>query len=190
MLILSEYAKRHGIQYRAAWNRFRRGKIPGAYKDEFGKVLIPETIPDRPEKTAIYARVSSSQNKSNLDSQAIRLTHYATAKGWGVDVVIKEVGSGLNDSRPKLLKLLRDPSYTRIVVEHKDRLTRFGFKFLEVLADERKLELIVVNQVEDDKQDLMQDFVSLVTSFCSRLYGLRRSKRNTEKLIQDLSNDS
>ena len=187
MLTLSKYATQHGIRYRAAWNRFHRDKIPGAFQDEFGKILIPEDAPDRPEKTAVYARVSSSQNKSNLDSQATRLVHYATAKGWGVDTVVKEVGSGLNDTRPKLLKLLRNPAYTRIVVEHKDRLTRFGFKFIEVIAEDRKLELVVVNQVEDDKQDLMQDFVSLITSFCSRLYGLRRSKRNTEKLIKELN---
>jgi len=189
MLTLGKYAKQHGIQYRAAWNRFNRGKIPGAFKDEFGKILIPEDSPQRPEKTAVYARVSSSQNKDNLESQASRLVQYANANGWGVDAVIKEVGSGLNDSRPKLLKLLEDPSYTRIIVEHKDRLTRFGFEYIRVLADFRKTQIVVVNQVEDDKQDLMQDFVSLVTSFCARLYGLRRTKRRTEKLIKELSYD-
>jgi len=189
MLTLSKYAKQHGIQYRAAWNRFNLGKIPGAFKDDLGKILIPEDAPQRPEKTAIYTRVSSSQNESNLEGQASRLVAYANARGWGVDAVVKEVGSGLNDARPKLLRLLKDPTYTRIIVEHKDRLTRFGFKYLEVLMDERNAELVVVNKVEDDKQDLMQDFVSLVTSFCARLYGLRRTKRKTEKLIKELSND-
>lgn len=189
MVTLGKYAKQHGIQYRAAWNRYRRGQIPGAFKDEFGKILIPEDGPQRPDKTAVYARVSSSQNKDNLDAQASRLVQFSNANGWAVSAVVKEVGSGLNDTRPKLLKLLEDPSYTRIVVEHKDRLTRFGFAYIQVLADARKTELVVVNQVDDDKQDLMQDFVSLVTSFCARLYGLRRTKRKTEKLIAELSHD-
>ena len=75
---------------------------------------------------------------------------------------------------------------TKVVVEHKDRLTRFGFNYLKQLWD---VEIIVINEVVEDEKDLMQDFVSLVTSFCARLYGKRRTKRNTEKLIQDLKNN-
>jgi len=189
MLTLGKYAKQHGIQYRAAWNRHKRGAIPGSFKDAFGKVLIPEDSPGRPEKTVIYTRVSSSQNKDNLLRQAERLTSYANAKGWPVESVVKEVGSGLNDRRPKLLKMLGDKSVTRIVVEHKDRLTRFGFAYIELLCFFNKIEVVVVNKVDDDKQDLMQDFVALVTSFCARLYGLRRTKRKTEQLIEELSSD-
>jgi putative resolvase len=189
MLTLNDYARQRGIKYRAAWNRFHQGKIPTAFQDEFGKILIPEPVPIRQTKTVVYARVSSSQNKVNLESQAQRLVQFANANGWGVDTVVKEVGSGLNDTRPKLLKILKDPTYTRLIVEHKDRLTRFGFEFIKVLASERNMDIVVVNQVEDDKQDLMQDFVSLVTSFCARLYGLRRTKRKTEQIIKELSND-
>jgi predicted site-specific integrase-resolvase len=189
MLTLSDYAKQHGIKYRAAWNRYKRDLIPRATKNEFGKILIPEDSPGRPEKTAVYARVSSSQNKDNLEGQALRLTQFANARGWSVDVVVKEVGSGLNDRRPKLLKLLGDTSVTRIVVEHKDRLTRFGYAYIELLALRNKVELVVVNNVDGDKQDLMQDFVSLVTSFCARLYGLRRTRRKTEQLIRELQHD-
>lgn len=92
----------------------------------------------------------------------------------------------MNDSRRKLLKLLEDPEITHIVVEHKDRLTRFGFEYLKGWMKSRGVKIVVVNEVLDDKQDLMQDFVSLVTSFCARLYGLRRSRRNTERLIKDI----
>lgn len=189
MLTLSDYAKQHGIKYRAAWNRYKRGLIPRAFKDEFGKVLIPEDSPGRPEKTVVYARVSSSQNKSNLEGQASRLTQFANARGWSVDAVIKEVGSGLNDRRPKLLKLLSDTSVTRVVIEHKARLTRFGYAYIALLALRNQVDLVIVNKVDDDRQDLMQDFVSLVTSFCARLYGLRRTKRKTEQLIKELQND-
>ena len=137
------------------------------------------------QKIVIYSRVSYSENKSNLDSQADRLLQYCNAKGYKVHDIIKEVGSGLNDDRKKLIKIL--PSITKIVVEHKDRLTRFGFNYIKILSN---AEIEVVNNVDNNEQDLMQDFVSLVTSFCARLYGRRRTRRVTEKLINSLTNDS
>jgi len=186
---LNKYAIDHGIKYRAAWNRYKAGKIPGAFKDEFGKILIKEDIPDRPQKVACYARVSSSQNKDNLERQANRLIDYANASGFQVATLVKEVGSGLNDNRPRLTKLLNDIELTNIIVEHKDRLTRFGFNYIKNWMDSRQCTLIVINEVDTDKEDLMQDFVSLVISFVARLYGLRRSKRKTEELIKKLSNE-
>lgn len=82
-------------------------------------------------KVAIYTRVSATENKDNLEGQAKRLTDCCAAKGYPVALVIKEVGSGVNDTRPKLLKLLTDSTVTLMVVEHKDRLTRFGFNYIE-----------------------------------------------------------
>ena len=99
---------------------------------------------------AIYTRVSSSENKSNLDSQAQRLLSYCTAKGWQVSSIVKEIGSGLNDSRPKLLKLLKEESVTLIVVEHKDRLTRFGFNYIEALFEIQGRQSEVVNLAEKE----------------------------------------
>lgn len=190
MNTLKDYAKQHGIKYRAAWNRYKQGKIPSAFKDGFGKILLKENESDTSMKVVCYARVSSSQNKSNLDKQADRLISFSNAKGWKVDSVIKEIGSGLNDKRRKLLKVLNDETVTHIVVEHKDRLTRFGFNYLEQWMVYRKVFIIVINQVDTDKEDLMQDFVSLVTSFVARLYGLRRTRRKTEKLIKALENEN
>lgn len=94
--------------------------------------------------------------------------------------------TGLNDSRKKLQKLLSDKTITRIVVEHKDRLTRFGFNYIKDLWNG---EIVIINEVVEDEKDLMQDFVSLVTSFTARLYGRRRSKRCTEKLIKELTEE-
>lgn len=185
MKTLRDYAKEHGIKYRAAWNRFKLGKIEGAFKDEFGAILLPEDSHRKPY-TVCYARVSSSENKTNLDSQMDRLIAFSNAKGWQIKEAVKECGSGLNDQRKKLMKLLNNPIVTRIVVEHKDRLTRFGFNYLESWMKMRGCEIIVINESTNDRDDLMQDFVSLVTSFTARLYGLRRSRRKTEKLIKDL----
>lgn len=184
---LSDYAKQNNITYRTAWNHFKLGLIPNARQLPTGSVVIDETLESRVEKTAVYARVSSSENKSNLISQSKRVQDFCSAKGWVVNVVVEECASGLNDSRKKLLKLITDPSITRIVVEHKDRLTRFGFNYIKELWNG---EIVVINEVKEDEKDLMQDFVSLVTSFTARLYGRRRSKRNTEKLIKELSEDA
>jgi len=185
---LSEYAKEHGIHYQTAHIHFKKGLISGAYQLPTGTIVIPDNSKkiEGIKRTAVYARVSSSQNKKNLESQALRVSQFCNANGWTVDKIIKECASGLNDRRPKLIKLLSDQSINRIVVEHADRLTRFGLNYLTLLYPG---EIIIINKVVEDEQDLMQDFVSLVTSFCARLYGKRRSKRKTEQLIKELSND-
>lgn len=78
---------------------------------------------------------------------------------------------------------------TKIVVEHKDRLTRFGFNYIEKLLIRCGVQLEVVNPVLNEKDDLIQDFVSVITSFSARIYGQRRSKRKTEQIIRDLENN-
>jgi predicted site-specific integrase-resolvase len=149
-------------------------------------VDIEESKPDVPEKTVVYSRVSSSENKPNLDSQVARLTAYCAAKGWQVSQVVKEIGSGVNDNRPKFLSLLADVTVTRIVVEHKDRATRFGFRYLETLLANQKRSIEVVNLSEDETSDLLTDLSSIIYSFCARLYGQRRAKRKTEQIIAEL----
>jgi predicted site-specific integrase-resolvase len=183
---LSMYAKKLGVSYQTAWNHYKAGLIPNARKLPSGIIIVDEEASSVPERTAVYARVSSSENKTNLVSQSKRVQDFCAAKGWVVSVVVEECGSGLNDDRKKLQKLLLDESITRIVVEHKDRLTRFGFNYIRDLWQG---EIVIINEVASDESDLMQDFVSLVTSFTARLYGRRRSKRQTEKLIEQLQND-
>ena len=90
---LSDYAKERGIGYRAAWNRFKAGRIPGAWQDETGHVIVPDPFEQKGTKAVIYARVSSAENRPNLDSQAERLGQYATARGWQVIEVVKETGA-------------------------------------------------------------------------------------------------
>ncbi|MFW6311025.1 MAG: IS607 family transposase [Nanoarchaeota archaeon] len=192
MKTLSEYAKEHKIQYRAAWNRYRNGLIPNSFQDEVGRILINDDLspPVKNEYIVCYARVSSSKNKSNLESQAERLVNYCNAKGYIVKQVIKEYGSGLNDKRKKLIELLTNDEITKIVVEHHDRLTRFGFNYLNLWMNSKCVSIEVINEGANDKEDLMKDFVSLVTSFTARLYGLRRSRRKTETLIKELQNEN
>jgi len=100
--------------------------------------------------------------------------------------VVKEVGSGVNDGRPKLLALLEEQGISLIVVEHKDRLTRFGFRYLDTLLKTQGRAVEVVNQAENGTEDLLADLTAIVYSFCARLYGQRRAKRKTEVIVCEL----
>jgi len=187
---LSQWAKEKGVSYRTAWRHFKEGKIIGAYQLDTGTIIIPnKKESQRTEKVVIYARVSSSDQKQDLKRQEKRLISFCNARGWQVHKSYTEVGSGLNDKRPKLQKILSDRSITKIVVEHKDRLARFGINYIDLLLKLDEREIFIVNGIEDDEEDLMQDFVSIITSFTARLYGKRRSKRKTEKIIEELKED-
>lgn len=186
---LSDYAKQTGISYQTAWRMWKRGELD-AYQLPTGTVIV--NIKDGrsgfPEQIAcIYARVSSSENKNNLDSQAERLTQYATAKGYRIYKVVKEIGSGLNDNRKQLASVLNDSKYNILLVEHKDRLARFGINYMKILLEQTGRKLEVVNEADNGKDELMQDLASIITSFCARLYGLRRAKQKTQKLIEELT---
>lgn len=188
---LSEYARRNNITYRTAQRHWYNGLLNGKQLAT-GTIVIFENgdngiTKNKILQVATYARVSSRENKNNLDKQQSRLIDYANAKGYKTKYNIKEIGSGLNDSRPKLMKLLLDKDIDIILVEHKDRLTRFGFKYIEEILNLYGRKIEVINNIEDDKDDLMQDFISIITSFCARIYGQRRSKRSTEKIIKELN---
>lgn len=189
---LTTFAKLNDVTPRTIWNWIYKG-IVKYERTSTNRVFIiiddDNNIKIKQPNVAIYARVSSAENKNNLDKQKDRLISYANAKGYKISKIVSEIGSGLNDQRPKLEKLLIDKTIDIIVVEHKDRLARFGTNYIEKLLslDNRKIE--VVNPQMNEKDDLMQDFVSIITSFCARLYGKRRTKRQTEKLINELNKD-
>jgi len=187
---LSTYARSLGISYRTALRWFKSGKIAGFQADtgtiivmEPGAAVTPTAVH---HKTAIYTRVSAAENKDKLEEQVKRLLDYCAAKGYPIATVVKEIGSGVNDTRPKLMKLLSDPTIGLIVVEHKDRLTRFGYNYLEQLLAMQGRKIEVINLAEDGKEDLVQDFTSVVASFCARLYGQRNAKRKAERIIAEL----
>ncbi|HHY80238.1 MAG TPA: IS607 family transposase [Thermoanaerobacter sp.] len=190
---LSEWAKKMGISYRRAWQMFKDGKLPNARQLPTGTIVVLEeenNIQPEPKTVAIYARVSSHENKDNLERQAERLKEYAIAKGYQIKHIVKEVGSGVNDTRSKLINLLKKKDYSILLVEHKDRLTRFGFNFIRLLCEEQKKTIEVVNNAEEEKEDIIQDFVSIIYSFSAKLYGLRRAKRKTEKIIKEIMEEA
>jgi len=186
---LSDYAKKAGVSYRTAWRWWKQGNLTG-YQLPSGTIIITsEAIEDnlKPDLIAcIYARVSSAQNKDDLERQAERLKDYAIARGYKIYKIVKEIGSGLNDNRKQFAKILVDPNYNILIVEHKDRLARFGTNYIEILLKELGKKVEIVNQSEDEKYELMEDLIAIVTSYCSRMYGAKMSKQKTEKIIDEL----
>jgi putative resolvase len=194
---ISEVSKILGVSRVTLYNWHKLGLISFEKSLSGGLNFISENtlnkllnkIESKEEQVVIYCRVSSTSNKSNLLTQKERLINYCNAKGYNVSKVIEEFGSGINDKRPKLQKLLQDQHFTKIVVEHKDRLSRLGFNYIEVLLNSNGIDIEVVNNVDTDEEDIIQDFVSIITSYCARIYGKRRSKRVTEKLVRELKNN-
>lgn len=187
MYKLSDYAEKYKVSYRTAWNRFKLGKIKNAFKDENGSIYINEIDNENKNNVAIYARVSNNDRKESLNKQLDRLTNFAINNGYCINESIKEIGSGLNDNRKQLKKLLLKDNWNILIVENKDRLTRFGFNYIETLLNKQGKKIIVVNNTNDDKTDLMQDLISIIYSFSVRMYGLRKQK-NKEQIKEFLEN--
>lgn len=184
---LSVWAAEHGVHYRTALSWVRDGKLPPESIERTPgghiRVIINDT-PDQhyPEKTVIYSRVSSADQRQDLERQIDRLRSFAGGLGLAEVEVIKEIGSGLNGKRSKLIRLLSDPKITTIIVEHRDRLSRFGVEYLESALSAQNRRLVVAEKSEK-KLDLVQDFIDVVTSMCSRIYGKRSAKNRAKKAV-------
>ena len=180
---LSVYAKKMGVTYKTAFRWWKAGRLD-AYQMDTGTIIVREPATVQEVTTvALYARVSSAEQKEDLDRQMQRLKDYAASHGYQVSKMVSELASGLNDKRPKLMKLLTDASVGMIVIEHRDRLTRFGFHYIEQLMQMqgRRLEVIFPS---DTDNDLVDDFIAVLTSMASRIYGRRTSKRRAEQIKQ------
>ena len=182
---LSEYAKKNSVTYRTAWTWYSQGKIKDTITTPGGTILVRDTdlLEDSSYGVILYARISSSSNKELLERQAERLQQYAVSKGYKIKAVMKEFGSGLNDERPKLSKILQENQYDKIIVEHKDRLTRFGFNWLQLLTGGR---IEVINESKEKDEDLVKDLISIIHCFSARIYGLRRSKNLKNMIKKDI----
>ena len=155
-----------------------------------GLILVgePGTVPER-GITAVYARVSSADLKSDLDRQVARVTAWAAGEGLAVGRVVTEVGSALNGKRRKFLALLRDDSVTTIVVEHRDRFARFGGEYVEAALSAQGRRLLVVDPAEVD-DDLVRDVTEILTSLCARLYGRRAAANRAKRAVDAVTRDA
>jgi putative resolvase len=178
---LKEWAAQQGIHYQTAWKWFRDGKLPvPALQTPSGTILVQSAADSRlPDGgLGLYARVSSHDQRADLDRQVSQLTQWAAAASASARVVRveAEVASGMTGRRPKLRRLLADPAVQTVVVTHRDRLARMNAELVEAAlwAHGRRLVVLDDGEVTDD---LLRDMVEVLTSFCVRLYG-RRSARN------------
>ena len=181
---LTAWGRLYGFNKATTSRLHREGKLPpGLVVEKFptGRyfVVVPEAA--GPE-CVLYARVSSSDQKEDLERQVGRLTEYALEAGLRPTRAITEIGSGLNGRRRKLLEALSDKAVGTILVEHRDRLCRFGFEYLEAALGARGARIVVAEQGELD-DDLVRDVMEVLTSFCARLYGRRSAKRRAAKAL-------
>jgi putative resolvase len=178
---LAAWARANGVHPQTAYRWFRQGTMPvPARRLPSGTILVQVPGSDHDggleQRAVLYARVSTHDQRGELDRQVTRLSGWATAQGVTVAEVVTEVGSGLNGRRPKLRRVLADPRAAMIVVEHRDRLARFGVEHLEAALSAQGRRLVVVDPGETS-DDLLRDMIEVLTSFCARLYG-RRGARN------------
>jgi len=185
---LSKWAKDKGITYCTALRWYHKGLIENSRQLETGTILVePDSVKIKKQlRVCAYARVSSYERKACLDGQLERCVAFASAIGLSVDKTYKEIASGMNDNRRMFWNMI-ESSPTHIIVEHKDRLTRFGFNYLETLLQKLGCEIVVVNKDTENEADLMKDLISVITSFCCRLYGLRRGSKKAKKIKMELA---
>lgn len=174
---MAEWARGNGVHPQTAYRWFREDKMPvTARRLESGTIWVDVAPEKTTGRVVLYARVSSHDQRSDLDRQVARLTSWATLNGHEVGEVVCEVGSGLNGKRPKLRRILSDPSASVVVVEHRDRLARFGVEHLEAALGAHGRRIVVADSGETN-DDLVRDMIEVLTSMCARLYG-RRGARN------------
>ncbi|WP_343575559.1 IS607 family transposase [Mycobacterium sp.] len=184
---LAVWAERNGVARVTAYRWFRAGLLPVSAVKVGRLILVDESTADTgvDRRTAVYARVSSADQKADLDRQVARVTAWATSQQIPVEQVVTEVGSALNGHRRKFLALLRDPTVQRIVVEHRDRFCRFGSEYVQAAQGR---ELVVVDTAEVD-DDLVRDMTEILTSMCARLYGKRAAANRAKRAVAAAADD-
>ena len=185
---LTRWAARHGMHRMTAWRHWSAGTLPPELKPKkIGSIVYVLDNPDAPVGRIVgYARVSGGEQKPYLEPQANRLWAYAGKNGIAMDSVVSEIASGLNDKRPKLLKLLADPGVSTIFVERRDRLARFGVGMVNATLQARGGSLVVIHYGEVP-DDLVRDMTEILTCFCARLIG-RRSAASRAKRAPEATN--
>jgi putative resolvase len=184
---LTEWAKAQGVHPHTAYRWFREGTLPVPATRVGSRTILVNveacTALEMVGGVGLYARVSSHDQKPDLERQVARLSQWAAHAGHRVVRVESEVGSGMNGARSKARRLLADPDVVTVVVEHRDRLGRMNTELIEAAlsASGRRLVVVDAGEVEDD---LVRDMVEVLTSFCARLYGRRSAKNRARKALE------
>lgn len=185
IISLTEWARREGVSKMTAWRRATGGQIEGAFVNTAGRWVVEVEDEGPKRQTVAYARVSSHDQKADLDRQVARLAEWAADNHIVIDRYVREIGSGLNDKRKAFRQILSDPLVETIIVEHRDRLARFGVGNLEAALSASGRKLVVVDPGEAENE-LVQDMIDLMTSFSARLYGQRSARNRAKRALKEL----
>ncbi|MFG3714740.1 IS607 family transposase [Micromonospora sp. NPDC047730] len=183
---LKEWAASQGIAYVTARRQYAAGTLPVPTFRLGRLIMVGEPLPAASagvERVVVYARVSSEDQRADLDRQVARVVTWATGQNLPVSQVVTEVGSALDGHRKEFLALLRDPMVTTIVVEHRDRFARFGAEYVEAALTAQGRKLLVVDPAEVD-DDLVRDVTEMLTSLCARLYGRRAAASRARRAVE------
>ncbi|SFF72108.1 IS607 family transposase [Streptomyces mirabilis] len=189
---LTEWARAQGIAPRTAYRWFREGTLPVPAERVGPRTILvnidANASPSVTGGVGLYARVSSHDQKPDLERQTARLAEWAAKAGHTVVRIESEIASGMNGGRTKARRLLADPKVTIVVVEHRDRLGRMNTELVEAALEAagRRLVVLDAGEVEDD---LVRDMVEVLTSFCARLYGRRSAKNRAKKALKAAAAD-
>jgi putative resolvase len=186
---LTEWARANGVHPKTAYRWWREGILPvPARKVGPRTILVDIAAGDSAGAVGLYARVSSHDQREDLERQVARIRDWAAKAGRRVVRVESEVGSGVNGARPKVRRLLADPRVSVVVVEHRDRLGRMNTELVEaaLAAAGRRLVVLDEGEVTDD---LVRDMVEVLTLFCARLYGRRSARNRAEKALRCAERD-
>jgi putative resolvase len=191
---LSDWARANGVHPKTAYRWWRTGTLPVPARQINARVILVDDAASAnraaPELSAVglYARVSSHDQRSDLDGQVARLSEWAAKAGARVLRIEAEVGSGMNGARAKVRRLLADPAVRTVVVEHRDRLGRMNVELVEAALSASGRSLVVLDPAERD-DDLVRDMTEVLTSFCARLYGRRSARNRAEKALRCAARD-
>ncbi|GAA4253079.1 IS607-like element IS1535 family transposase [Dactylosporangium darangshiense] len=170
---LAEWERRQGVSYQTAWRWVKDGKLPVPVRQApSGTWIVEEPRKQVSGCVVAYCRVSSADQKPDLDRQVARVVTEAGKRGLAVSEVVTEVGSGLNGKHRTLHRVLADPHVAVVVVEHRNRLARFGVEHLQAALSATGRELVVLDP-EETTDDLVKDMTDVLTSMCARRYGQR-----------------
>jgi putative resolvase len=187
------FARRIGVSVKTLQRWDREGKLvplrtPGnrrLYTQDHVNQILSERVPDR--KVVVYLRVSSQAQKPDLDNQQRAIEQFCQRHGIAIDEWIREIGGGLNFKRPKLLDLIArilTGDIQMVVIAHKDRLARFGFDLIDHLATTHGCTIRILNQETlSPEQEMVQDLMTIMHCFSSRLYGLRNYRTALKKAL-------
>ncbi|MBM0206549.1 IS607 family transposase [Micromonospora sp. STR1s_5] len=188
---LKEWAAATGVSYATARRRYEAGTLPVPTYRLGRLIMVGEPVTGTAigsGQVVVYACVSSANQEADLDRQIARVTVWATGQRFAVDPAVTEVGSVLNGHRKKFLALLRDPNVSTLVVEHRDRFTRFGAEYVEAALSAQGRRLLVIDPVEVDDQ--VRDVTEILTSLCARLYASRAAANRPRRAVEAATESS